>query len=564
MPTVAKRMQAYVDDVVSGRIVTGRDARAAVDRYLDDLARARRPRATIMWDDEAAELGVLMLESLHLSRGEYAGKPLSLAPWQVFFASQIFGWRRKDGTRRFREVYLSIARGNGKTQFAAALTLVLWALEGESRAEAYCLATSREQAKLLWEECCSLLRVSPEWGELQIDIVSDEARLPDGGTLRSMGSNPKTSDGLIPHVIVVDELHEWRARQRKQWDKLVTAMGKRRAPMFLVLTTAGSDESDLWQEHDDYCTRVARQEIPDDRLLSLIYRLDDADDMTDESTWVKASPGIDQYVAREPLVALATKARVVPSVAQMFERYHANRRVSGESALITHALWAAGRHALPLLSGHVCYAGLDLGSRDDLASLALWFPSDTPNGPHYVRQWSWCPAEGPRDLTQEPWRTWIEQGRLIVTPGNTTDHDAIIAQVRQVCQIYQVRSLGIDPDQSRYLSATLIAAGVSVWEMRQTHANYHQVIQQFLALLEQARVHHGDDPLLAWAALNVRVETDQRGRMRPAKGADYTRKIDPVVALLIAFNEALFWAQRKANQGMEKSAPTIRAVSRPR
>lgn len=551
----AKQVQAYIDGVLGGKILACREHRAAVQRHVDDLKRAGKKNSGIHFNQSMAEVAIEFMPLLSLTTSTWAGRPFVPEPWQMFVIWSLFGWRRANGTRRFREAYITVARGNGKSTFAAAIMLLLFILDGETRSECYCVATKKDQARLVFNDVRRMLSASEALQQCEAKITEQVITLPDESTCLPIGSDSKTTDGLQPHAIVVDEFHEWRRQHRGLWEKICTAMHKRPQPLLLIITTAGDDHSDLWKEQDDYSARVARQEVQDDRHFSLIFRLDPEDDHWNPTNWQKANPSLGAYVSLEALQEIADKARQIPSEELAFKRYYCNIRVEALIRMIPDQLWALGDKPLPILSGHLCHGGLDLGTRDDLASFSLMFPPQQPGQPHRLKSWSWIPREGPRDLQAEPWAGWIRDGLLEVTEGNTTDDEAIIHRIKECRRTYMMRSVGLDPDQGRFFGAKLVTMGLSVWEMQQNCRNYNEPIREFLKLLRDGKIHHGGDQLLAFAARNMVGRSDGEGRMMPTKSQSRD-KIDPLVSGLIGFNECLFWSMRSGNNG----TPTIRTI----
>lgn len=129
---------AYARSVAAGDTPSGRLVRLACERHLDDLARGGG--RGLWFDAEAADLAFRFIGLLRFSKGRWGGQPFVLQPWQHFLIGSLFGWKREDGTRRFREGHLEVARKNGKTEIAAAVGLKLMCADGEAGAECYCLA----------------------------------------------------------------------------------------------------------------------------------------------------------------------------------------------------------------------------------------------------------------------------------------------------------------------------------------------------------------------------------------------------------------------------------------
>lgn len=576
--TNAELVAKYIDDVVTGRVVTGKYERAACLRHLQDLERGKE--RGIYFDETIADRACDFFPLLKHTTGQYAGKPFELIAFQRFVVWSLNGWRREaDRMRRFAHAYISMGRGNGKSPFAAALLLSFFAFDCplEIRAEAYTVATKRDQARIVFDEVRRYVNQEDNLRGMFQTLRSNINIPANGSKLEPLGSDSKNTDGLVPHVIVADELHAWQEKHRELWEKLTTAMHKRRQPLMITITTAGSEESQLWREEYDLACRVVDRDLPfdaDDRFV-YIAQIDDDDDPLDERVWPKANPMLAEGVVKlDALRSAAAAARVSPAKRNAFARYHGNRLTTSVAKLITPELWATGAGPLPDLDGMTGHAGFDWGWKDDIAALAMVFPLEHVDPPdvveslaapavddvhaddqppprkrrYAVRVWCWIPEHGPRDLTAEPWAGWIRDGWLRVTPGNSTDTQAIYDCVEhEVLEQYGVGSVAMDPNNCREAGAQMANRfGVETFWFGQTCGKYNEPTRELVEALKEGRLLHGDNPLLAWAATNLVVATDNRDYMMPAK-KKAKDKIDPMVAMIMGLSECIFAEQAAAS-----------------
>ena len=115
---------------------------AARERHMRDLEKAIDPDFPYYYDDKAADKAVWFIEQLKHYDGEWKGKPFILSDWQEYdIVRPLFGWKRKsNGFRRFRSAYVEVARKNGKSQLAAAISLYLMFGDKEAGAQIYAAA----------------------------------------------------------------------------------------------------------------------------------------------------------------------------------------------------------------------------------------------------------------------------------------------------------------------------------------------------------------------------------------------------------------------------------------
>lgn len=562
------RMESYVDDVASGRRCAGKLERDMVQRHLDDLDRVGDPDFPYVFDTRRAEQACEFFSLLRHSDGEYAGQPFTLYGWQCFITASLHGWRHKDtGYRRFRQGYIQVGRGNGKTPFGAGQMLLVMGFDDpfEPRAECYTAAVKRDQAKLSFDAAKRFVDSSglEKSGYMQLykqAITLDRV----GSKLEPLSSDAKSADGLNIHGLLKDELHAWTHYQRDFLEKLQTALGKRRQPLDLTITTAGDEQSVLWLEEYALCRKVVERETAFnvDSLFVAIYEIDDDDDELDEAVWGKANPMLEHGVVKiNYLRDLASKARENETLRSQFRRYHANKLTTSANKSFRAEHWSVGDSAIPWGELKDGFAGVDLGWKDDLAAIGYCFPLDSvkvdgkSKRRYAVFADVFCPRGGRRKLDRPPFADWAKSGRLVVTESEWTDTDAMYDALERRMRDHGISTLAYDPNNFREFATNVVNRyGIEAYAFYQKHAKYHEPFNEFKIALSEGRIIHGGDSLLAWSALNV-VEEEKGGYRMPAKDRSED-KIDPFVAVLMAFSEAMF-AERKKRSVYEERGPLL-------
>ena len=132
MDYCAKASQ-YISDVISGKIPACKHGVvSACKRQLSDLKKQRTKKFPYYFDSAAANRVCTFVELLKNIKGPKAGEPLTLEPWQCFFLTTVFGWKKSEnGKRRFTFVYLEVPRGNGKSTLSSAVALYMLCADGE-------------------------------------------------------------------------------------------------------------------------------------------------------------------------------------------------------------------------------------------------------------------------------------------------------------------------------------------------------------------------------------------------------------------------------------------------
>ncbi len=160
----------YAKDVVAGKILTCKWVQRACERQLADLNRFKGKDSPYRFNPKLATKDgrafhpadnlCAFIERLPHVKGPLAGETIKLEPWQVFILTTVFGWVKPDGNRRFRRSYIEVPRGNAKSTLSSALALYMLAADGEGGAEVYSLATTRDQARIVFGDAQTMARRS--------------------------------------------------------------------------------------------------------------------------------------------------------------------------------------------------------------------------------------------------------------------------------------------------------------------------------------------------------------------------------------------------------------------
>jgi phage terminase large subunit-like protein len=238
--------------VSEGEVPANRLMRLACARHLEDLASGAD--RGLRFDPEAGQHAIEFFGFLRHSKGEWAGQAVTLAPWQAFVVGALFGWKRSDGLRRFRTAYCAVPRKNGKSTLSAGVGLYLLVADREPGAEIYSAATSRDQARIVFEEAKRMVGSSPALRRRVEVLINNLNVETSAARFMPLSSDAGSMDGLNVHGTIIDELHAHRTRHVV--DVLETATGARRQPLLFEITTAGYDRHSICFEHHDYSIKV--------------------------------------------------------------------------------------------------------------------------------------------------------------------------------------------------------------------------------------------------------------------------------------------------------------------
>ena len=532
---------AYVRDVLSGEQVACRWVRLACERHVRDLENAED--RGLWFDEEKARQAIAFFRLLKHSKGEWAGRPLELEPAQQFVVASLIGWRREDGTRRFRTSYLEEARKNGKTTLAAGLGLYLMLADDEPGAEVYSVATKRDQARLSHGEATRMAKGSPAIRRL-VNVYRDNIHIVDTASkFEPLGADADTMDGLNVHAALIDEVHAHKTRT--VWDVIETATGARRQPLMFAITTSGYDRQSLcWQLHE-YTQQVLDGVIEDDSWFGLIYTLDEDDEWDDESAWIKANPNLGVSKKWDDMRRKAQRAKEMPAALNAFQRLELDIWTQAETKWIPIEHWQAcgGSVDGEGLRGRICYGGLDLSTNTDLSAFVLVFPPEAPADPYQVLCRFWLPDEAMIERSRRdrvPYDVWVRQGLITVTPGNVIDYAWILDQIDQDAQAYDIREVAFDRWGATKIATELMERGGDDWMVQfgQGFVSMSPAMRELERLILEHKLAHGNNAVLTWMANNLVVRVDPAGNIKPDKEKSIER-IDGMVALVMALDRAL-------------------------
>jgi len=433
-----------------------------------------------------------------------------------------------------------MGRKNGKTQLAAMLALAhLLGPEVESRGEVYSCANDRFQASKIFAEMVALIAGNPEMVD-RVNIVRFKKEIEDlksGSFYAALTAEAKTKMGLNPSMVIYDELGQ--AANRHLYDAMDSAMGARKEPLLLVISTQAADDFAPMSQLVDYGIKVNAGDIVDPSFHLTLHQAPLELDPWSPETWALANPALGDFRSLPDVERLAHQAQRMPAQENSFRNLILNQRVSAHTKFIERSEWnaCAGPPLIP--SGAKVYAGLDLGSTRDMSALVI-IHQDI-DGVFHVLPEFWLPGDiGERsDHDHAPYDVWVREG-LITPVGKTTDPATLALRVAELSRDYQLMTVGYDRwrinDFKRELDA--IGCDVTLVEHGQGYKDMSPAVDIVERMVLNRRIRHGGNPVLQACVANAVVSRDPTGGRKLDK-AKSTGRIDGLVALAMAFSLAL-------------------------
>lgn len=475
---------------------------------------------------------------LRHAKGALAGKPFTLLDWQKDIIQDVYGtYRKDDGRRRYRTIYIEVPRKNGKSSFLAGLCL--YALFEEAGAEVYIVASSREQAGILFGIASSMVLASPSLKKILKIYRHSIHYTKTNSTFKVLSRDAHSALGTNPSMACMDEL--LTQPDDGLYSSLKTGMAARENPLMFCITTAADSKSSFCYRLHEYTEAVNNGDVTDDdSFYGRIWGLKEGEDWEDEDVWFKCNPSLGHSISLESFRTDFKQARSMAGMAYTFKSRNLNAWISTDKTWIKRELWEACADenlTIDDFAGEDCYAGLDLSSVTDLTALVLCFPRD---GKYYFFPYIFCPEdniEKRSKVDKVPYRQWADEGHMFPTSGNRVDQQHVLDKVAELHGIYNIRELAIDRWNAAMLTTKLQEIGCEVVSFGQGFASMSEPSKSLERLVLGKEAIHPNNSVYNWTVDNVILETDAAGNYKPNKKKSKDR-IDPVVATVMALGRA--------------------------
>ena len=529
----ANYIYEYFDGISTGKIVVGKWVRLIYEYIVNGLQ-----NGLFIFDAKKANKAIRFIENFcHHCEGRT--DLLKLELWQKAAVSVIFGIVDDDGLRIFREIFIVIGRKNGKTLFASAVIAYMAYLDGEYGAKIYCLAPKLEQANIVYDNFYQMIKKEPELSDLAKKRRSDIYIEESNTAIKPLAFNAKKSDGFNPHLVVNDEVASWRGDGGlKQYEVMKSALGARRQPMILSISTAGYENDGIFDELMKRSTAFLKGGSKERRLLPLLYMIDDVEKWNDIEELKKANPNMGVSVSPEFFKEeIAVAEMSLSKRAEFLCKYCNIKQNSSQAWLSTRDVEkAAGSHLeLNAFRDTYCVGGIDLSRTTDLTACTAVIER---GGRLYVFARFFLPAEKLEEATARdglPYSAYVQRGILKLSGDNFVDYHDCFDWFRTLVEEYQIYPLkvGYDRYTAQYLVQEMSQYGFHMDDVFQGY-NLTPVIREVEGQMKDGVFCIGDNDLLKVHLLNTATKAEvESGRCKPVK-MSATDHIDGTAALLDA------------------------------
>jgi phage terminase large subunit-like protein len=538
----ADAADAYARAVVDGSIVANARIRDSCRRYLAE--RAKPGEHGVWWDEQLAEDARAFALKCGQGAEAGAGQPLVWMPWQCMVAMILLARRRmvdgrKSDTPATKALLLAVARGNGKTEFAASLLMAAMR-DGSTRLEFASVAPDSRLAQKTFERMAVMsetLGVS-EWKSTGGSTPAHPGRVKHGNNRYiSLPCTDKALDGLTTRMVIADEV----ARMEKAFGRLLTGLAKFPTSQLLAITTPDPEQKTrpIWGYWDALERAIADGTPYPAGWWPMLYGLEQDDQASDPAAWPKAHPALNVIIdpgqlelSARTMLESGDPAQIAEFETQLACRYHELATTDIDLAVLERQMQPSD---WTRLQGAPAVIGLDLsrggyGPQLDLTTLCLMVVDGSVIRARNVSWWAGTDMGRDEKRCKQPLGAWVEQGHLRRMPGEWHDMTIVEAEIENLMHQFGVRKIGVDPHPSQAKDIKRwIDKGWPIVPVDQSIRTMAPAWKLWGDLLKSKQLHYEPDPVLRAALNSVRLIADNVGNIRPVKGRS-SGNTDAVVA----------------------------------
>lgn len=494
----------YAKKVVNNEIIACEYIQLACKQFLHNLE-----RTDIEFKEEKVDRVINFIKHLKHFTGQHNNKPFILQPWQQWIVASIFGFFYTNTEERVvKNVYIEIARKNGKSSFAAALCLYALIGDGENNSEVELIANSRKQASICFEMCSNFCKSIDSKGKF-FKYYRDNIKYPHTKSfLQVLSSDASNNDGWNSYLFVADEVHSYD--NSKMFDVMKSSQGMRNNPLAISITTAGFNLYSFCYGMRQTNIEILRGAKQDDSQFTAIFTLDNDDDWENEDNWVKANPNLGVTVKPQYLREQIQQAKNNPSLEVSTKTKNFNMWLQ------TSDIWIGNDDLLKVSEtvdieelakeGYTCYMGVDLAAVSDLTALTMLIPMYDK---YLFKTWYFLPSATLYDNSNaDLYKEWKRRGELIITDGNVTDYDAVTNMIMKVGEKIPIERISYDNWNATEWAIRATELGLPLIPYSQAIGNFNRPTKALERAIKQGTCIIDNNTITRWCFSNVILKRD--------------------------------------------------------
>jgi len=526
----------YLEAIRSGKCIVGNRIRRQYEKLSRDI---HEPSDGYIFDQKRAEKPIQFIERFcKHSKGEWAAQPVKLELFQKAFISALFGFiHETTRERKYNETMFYVARKNGKSTLLSGLALYCLIADNEAGAEVYSVASKKDQARIIYEEVCNMVRQSSELADITKKRKSDLYFPLTFSKMQPLGRNSDTLDGLNSSLVIIDELHS--IKDRNTYEVMKQSQSARRQPLLVMITTAGTVRECIFDDMYKYACGVCDETIKDEHFLPILYELDNKDEWLDPMKWEKANPSLGHIKKLEDLISKVERAKQSPrDLTGVLVKDFNVISTTASTWLTFEDINNEETFNISDFKGYYAIGGVDLSHVGDLTAASLLFMDK--NEKRYVVSMAWLPKDHFEKRVQEekiPYDKWYEAGLLRLCEGNQINYSDVTAWFLEMVEKYDITPAWIyyDPYSAAYWVQEMQSNGFNLVKCYQGVKTLSLPMQKLGADLQAKKVNYNNSSIMKWCLTNTGIKTDVNGNIQPVKAQSPKYRIDLAASLLDAY-----------------------------
>lgn len=530
-------IEQYYNEIKAGNCIVSKRVKKQYKKLVDDI---KKPTGGYIFDENRASKPIRFIEQFcKHSKGEWAGKPVTLELFQKAYISALFGFIHVEtGLRKYRETMFMVGRKNGKSTMLSGIALYMMIADNEPGAEVYSTATKKDQARIIFDETHNMIKQSPDINKFIKKRKSDLYFPLTMSKFQPLGKNSDTLDGLNANCVIMDELHS--VKDRNLYEVMKQSQSARRQPLLIMITTAGTVRECIFDDMYAYACSVVDGTFTDDTFLPIIYELDSREEWKDPKAWEKANPGLGTIKKLDDLINKVERAKNNPKdLSGLLVKDFNIRDTISTAWLSFDDINNENTFDIARFKNAYAIGGADLSITTDLTCATLLM-MDKVTQERYITQMYWLPRDSFEKRVQEekiPYDIWLDRGLIRLCNGNTINYSDVTAWFLEM-----VNEKGITPAWIYYDS---YSAKYWVEEMENYGFNMVRCIQGAKTLslpmqmmgadLKAKKIIYNNNPILKWCLTNTGIQTDRNGNIVPIKAQSAKMRIDGTASMLDAY-----------------------------
>lgn len=530
-------IEQYFNEINNGSCIASQRVLKQYAKLVDDI---ENPKGGFIFDENRANRPIKFIEQFcKHSKGEWAGKSVTLELFQKAYISALFGFIHTDTKlRKYRETLFMVGRKNGKSTMLAGIALYMLIADAEAGSEVYSCASKKDQAKIIFDETHNMVKQSNDIGSHIKKRKTDLYFPMSMSKFQPLGKNSDTLDGLNAHLVIMDELHS--VKDRNLYEVMKQSQSARRQPMLIMITTAGTVRECIFDDMYSYACNIVDGTFIDDTFLPVIYELDSREEWTDPNSWGKANPGLGTIKKIDDLENKVERAKNNPKDLSGILTKDFNIRDTISTAWLSFDdINNENTFDLMRFNNSFAIGGADLSITTDLTCATIMM-LDKETHERFIHQMYWLPRDNFQERINQdkiPYDKWYQQGLLRLCNGNTINYSDVTAWFLEMVNEKNITPLWIyyDSYSARYWVEEMENYGFNMVRCIQGAKTLSLPMQMMGADLQAKKINYNNNPILKWCLTNTGIQTDRNGNIVPIKTQSAKRRIDGTASMLDSY-----------------------------